>query len=257
MQVHDGTIRTDKPDEFRGNRRHRSLHGGRGVRHGLHYGRPLHAGVHRCPRRTSTSRQSLSGAGAAPSGGREHFGGYGRDIAAGFSLCHDHGSQYMRDHFQDELRFLGIRSTPAFVATPEGNGCAERFIRTLEGQLGWIETFATVEELRLALIAFTQRYNEQWLVERHGRRTPSAVALHAIPPPERPLDYSISLLSKKSGPVQTHEGAALHQNHGPTSPCGQPSTISLSRPDGIQTNSTALAIPCARATPRIEPVRRT
>ena len=81
----------------------------------------------------------------------------------------------MSDHFQDELRFLGIRSTPAFVATPEGNGCAERFIRTLKEQLLWIESFATVEELRLALVAFKQRYNDQWLVERHGHRTPAAV----------------------------------------------------------------------------------
>ena len=61
------------------------------------------------------------------------------------------------------------------MATPEGNGCAERFIRTLKEQLLWIETFATVEELRLALVAFKQRYNDQWLVERHGYRTPSAV----------------------------------------------------------------------------------
>ena len=41
-------------------------------------------------------------------------------------------SQYLSDHFQGELRFLGIRSSPSFVAAPEGNGCAERFIRTLK-----------------------------------------------------------------------------------------------------------------------------
>ena len=44
----------------------------------------------------------------------------------------NHGSQYLSDHFQGELRFLGIRSSPSFVAAPEGNGCAERFIRTLK-----------------------------------------------------------------------------------------------------------------------------
>lgn len=32
---------------------------------------------------------------------------------------------------------------------PEGNGRAERFIRTLEEQLLWLESFATVEQLRL------------------------------------------------------------------------------------------------------------
>ena len=81
----------------------------------------------------------------------------------------------MSDHFQGELRFLGIRSSPSFVAAPEGNDCAERFIRTLKEQLLWVETFETVEQLRLALLAFKDRYNEAWLVERHGHRTPAAV----------------------------------------------------------------------------------
>ena len=58
-------------------------------------------------------------------------------------------SQYLSDHFQGELSFLGIRSSPSFVAAPEGNGCAERFIRTLKEQLLWVETFETVEQLRL------------------------------------------------------------------------------------------------------------
>lgn len=61
------------------------------------------------------------------------------------------------------------------MATPEGNGCAERFIRTLKEQLLWVRSFETVEELRLALLAFKERYNQQWLVERHGHRTPAAV----------------------------------------------------------------------------------
>ena len=48
------------------------------------------------------------------------------------SVRHDHGSQYMSDHFQKEIGFLGVKSSPAFVRAPEGNGCAERFIRTLK-----------------------------------------------------------------------------------------------------------------------------
>ena len=81
----------------------------------------------------------------------------------------------LSDHFQSELRFLGIRSSPSFVAAPEGNGCAERFIRTLKEQLLWVEPFETVQQLRLALLAFKDRYNQKWLVERHGHRTPAAV----------------------------------------------------------------------------------
>jgi transposase InsO family protein len=59
-------------------------------------------------------------------------GAFAKDIAAGLELRHDHGSQYVSHYFQAELRFLGIASSPAFVRQPEGNGCAERFIRTLK-----------------------------------------------------------------------------------------------------------------------------
>jgi putative transposase len=108
-------------------------------------------------------------------GVRAHFGAYRAEIAAGLALRHDHGSPFMSDLFQTELRFLGIASSPAFVREPEGNGCAERFIRTLKEQLLWIERFATIEDLRLALLAFQDRYNREWLIERHGHRTPAAV----------------------------------------------------------------------------------
>jgi transposase InsO family protein len=57
-------------------------------------------------------------------GVRRHFGGFARSIAAGLAVRHDHGSQYMADHFQTELAFLGIESSPAFVRAPEGNGGA-------------------------------------------------------------------------------------------------------------------------------------
>jgi transposase InsO family protein len=74
----------------------------------------------------------------------------------------------MSDHFQQELAFLGIESSPAFVRSPEGNGCAERFIRTLKENLLWVRTFETIEELRRALLAFRETYNTTWLIERHG-----------------------------------------------------------------------------------------
>jgi putative transposase len=108
-------------------------------------------------------------------GVRRCFGGFAQGIGRGLSLRHDHGSQYMSDAFQKELAFLGIASSPAFVRAPEGNGCAERFIRTLKENLLWVRTFDTVEELRLALLAFRESYNTTWLIERHGFRTPAAV----------------------------------------------------------------------------------
>jgi transposase InsO family protein len=108
-------------------------------------------------------------------GVRRHFGAFATGIARGLALRHDHGSQYMADDFQKELRFLGIESSPAFVRAPEGNGCAERFIRTLKENLLWVRTFDTVEDLRRALLEFRETYNAGWLIERHGFRPPSAI----------------------------------------------------------------------------------
>jgi transposase InsO family protein len=108
-------------------------------------------------------------------GVRAIFGGYDPGVATGLTARHDHGSQYVSDYFQDELKFLGLTSSPAFVREPEGNGVAERFVRTLKEQLLWVRTFETVEELRLALLAFKEQYNREWLCERHGHQTPAAV----------------------------------------------------------------------------------
>jgi transposase InsO family protein len=107
-------------------------------------------------------------------GVRRCLGDFAQGIARGLSVRHDHGSQYMSDAFQQELAFFGIKSSPAFVRAPEGNGCAERFIRTLKENLLWVRTFDSVEELRQALLVFRELYNTTWLIERHGFRTPAA-----------------------------------------------------------------------------------
>ena len=54
-----------------------------------------------------------------------HFtkGRYEIEVAAGTKLRHDHGSQFISHAFQDELKTLGIESSPSFVRQPEGNGC--------------------------------------------------------------------------------------------------------------------------------------
>ena len=84
---------------------------------------------------------------------RERFGGIGEGVARGLRLRHDHGSNYLADDFQQEVAFFGIESSPSFVREPEGNGVAERFIRTLKENLLWVRSFATIEALRLALLA--------------------------------------------------------------------------------------------------------
>jgi putative transposase len=79
----------------------------------------------------------------------------------------------MSDHCQKELTFLGIESSPAFFRAPEGNGCAERFIRTLKENPLWVQTFETMEELRTALLRLCETYNTTWLIERHGFVSPT------------------------------------------------------------------------------------
>jgi putative transposase len=105
----------------------------------------------------------------------KHFGSLEQDTALGLILRHDHGSNYMSNDFQTEIKFMGITSSPAFVRQPEGNGVAERAIRTLKEQLLWVRHFATVEELRKALAEFAALYNATWLRQRHGHKTPDQI----------------------------------------------------------------------------------
>jgi putative transposase len=106
-------------------------------------------------------------------GVHEHFEGFSVGCAAGLTLRHDHGSVYMSDDFQNEIQFLGIEPSPAFVRQPEGNGCIERFFRTLKEQLLWVRRFRDLEELRLALTEFRDRYNNHWILGRLNYRTPA------------------------------------------------------------------------------------
>ena len=104
------------------------------------------------------------------------FGAFRKDVAAGrgLALRHDHGSQYLSRDFQAELGFLGIASSPAFVRAPEGNGCIERFFRTLKEQLLWVRRFKNVAELDAALKEWLALYNTRWLIARHGFLSPEA-----------------------------------------------------------------------------------
>ncbi len=190
----DGTIVTDKVNEMSGTDMTQTITIGEGrayvfvaVEHansevvGIHAARsanrfealePVRQGVHRC------------------------FGAIAPGVARGLKLRHDHGSNYMSGDFQDEIECLGIEASLSFVREPEGNGVAERFIRTLKENLLWVKTFETIEQLRAELVAFARRYNETWLVARHGYKTPAQVrAEQTTPQPaiDQPTDQALSL----------------------------------------------------------------
>jgi transposase InsO family protein len=102
---------------------------------------------------------------------RHSFGAFGQGVANGLKLRHDHGSQFVSEAYQNELKYLGILSSPTYVREPQGSGAMEspkRFIRILKENLLWVRYFDTVEELRQALLDFKETYNRQWIVVRHG-----------------------------------------------------------------------------------------
>jgi len=106
---------------------------------------------------------------------RSIYGAIGPDVARGLSLRHDWGSQYTSADFQGEIRFFGIQSSPSFVREPQGNGVAERFMRTLKEQCLYIHRFEDLEQARAVIAEFIERFNEQWLMERHRYQTPRQV----------------------------------------------------------------------------------
>lgn len=176
---HDGTITTERVDEMWGTDLTTVLtgEGQAAVFVAVDHCSAECVGIHAA--RQATRFEALE---PIRQGVRQRFGAFGREIATGLAVRHDHGSQYVANDFQKELAFLGIASSPAFIRAPEGNGCAERFIRTLKENLWWVRSFDTVEELRRAVLAFKERYNRTWIVERHGYRTPAQVRADQLSP---------------------------------------------------------------------------
>ena len=106
---------------------------------------------------------------------RQRFGHLGTGAARGLALRHDHGSTFMADAFQKQIRFWGMAPSYAFVAEPETNGVIERLFRTLKEQIVHGRIFQTIAEVRDAVRAFVARYNAEWLVEKNGCRSPAQI----------------------------------------------------------------------------------
>ena len=83
----------------------------------------------------------------------------------------DHGSQYLSDHFTNQISSGASRSY-AFVAEPQTNGVAERFNR-LKEQIIHGRIYRNIAELRDAVRDFVELYNAQWIVEKNGYLSPA------------------------------------------------------------------------------------
>ena len=110
----------------------------------------------------------------------ERFGSVDAAVASGLSLRYDGGPCFRSEHYQVEIDHLGIARSPAYHYEPETNGCAEKFIQTLKEQVLWIEHFESFEDLRAAVRRFAATYNREWLLERHGYRTPIEARAHLV-----------------------------------------------------------------------------
>jgi transposase InsO family protein len=175
-KAHDGRITTDQPTEMWGTdatavltRRHGNIWVFLAIDHCTSECVGLHAAIR------GSRLEALE---PIRQGVRQQFGGFDQGVADGLTLRHDHGSQYTSRHFQEELRFLGIRSSASFVAEPECNGVAERFVKTLKEQCLWLHTFDTVDDVNAALATFKETYNHGWLVAKHANRTPVEARQH-------------------------------------------------------------------------------
>ena len=60
---------------------------------------------------------------------RVAFARIGPGAVRGLALHHDHGSAFLAEHFDRQIRFWGITPGYAFVGEPETNGVIERFFR--------------------------------------------------------------------------------------------------------------------------------
>ena len=94
------------------------------------------------------------------------YGSTAAGAARGLALRMDHGSQYLSDHFTNQIKFWGIQPSYAFVAEPQTNGVAERFNRTLKEQIIHGRIYRNIAELRDAVRDFVELYNAQWIVEK-------------------------------------------------------------------------------------------
>ena len=106
---------------------------------------------------------------------QQQFGNLGKDAARGIKLCHDHGSCFLADEFDRQVKAWGLTPSYALVGQPETNGVIERFFKTLKEQVVYGRIFQNIEEVRTAVRDFIARYTAEWLIERNCYLSPHAM----------------------------------------------------------------------------------
>ena len=106
------------------------------------------------------------------------YGSVEADVARGLALRMDHGSQYLSDHFLNQLRYWGIHPSFSFVEEPETNGVVERWNRTLKEQAVYGRVFRNLAEVRAAVASSSNATtsagaSKSWRIARHSKRASS------------------------------------------------------------------------------------
>lgn len=113
---------------------------------------------------------------------KQRFGALTKNICKQIALSFrtDHGSQFTCQFFEQEVEFLGITFSRAFVRSPESNGIIERYHRTIKSQVNhrlaesdYCESFKIIDD-------FVQDYNEHWLIHRLGLASPIQYRLNNV-----------------------------------------------------------------------------
>lgn len=110
---------------------------------------------------------------------KNRFGSVSKGVCNGLplKLRSDHGSQYDSADFMNEMAFLGIEMSKAYVRSPECNGIIERFHRTLEEQLLSFNSFHSLEDASQAIERFVNDYNNHWILHRLNYQSPTEYRL--------------------------------------------------------------------------------
>jgi transposase InsO family protein len=82
------------------------------------------------------------------------------------------GTQYLSDHFQNQLKHWGVSPSFAFIEQPQTNGVAVRFIRTIKEQVIYGRVFQNLQEVREAVRHFVDTNNREWLMQKNGLKSP-------------------------------------------------------------------------------------
>jgi putative transposase len=94
------------------------------------------------------------------------------DAGRGLSLRQGCSTQYLSDHFKNQMKQWGINPSFGFIEQPQTNGVAERFIRTLKEQVIYCLVFQNLCEVREVVRRFGNTYNREWLVEKNNFKSP-------------------------------------------------------------------------------------